>query len=100
MTAQSAIRSVSGDIEVAADPAIAAPGALYAVAFSTPGRIRSFSHPSGVRPHCGGRRLTRTEEEQTIIINRSDRSTYPDRKSVLTSGATPDYARSQSASQK
>jgi len=35
------------------------------------------------------RGLTKTEEEETIIINRSDRSTYPDEKSVLRSGATP-----------
>jgi hypothetical protein len=34
--------------------------------------------------------LTRTEDDETIIINRSGRSTHPDRKSVQTSGATPD----------
>jgi len=33
--------------------------------------------------------LTKTEEEGTIIINRPDRSTYPEEKSVLRSGATP-----------
>jgi hypothetical protein len=33
--------------------------------------------------------LTKTEEEETIIINRPDRSTYPEEKSVLRSGATP-----------
>jgi hypothetical protein len=33
--------------------------------------------------------LTKSKEKETIIINRLDRSTYPDRKSVLTSGATP-----------
>jgi O-antigen/teichoic acid export membrane protein len=37
--------------------------------------------------------LTRTEEEETIIINRSDRSTYPERKSVRRSGATPGITR-------
>jgi hypothetical protein len=29
--------------------------------------------------------LTKTEEDETIIINRSGRSTYPEQKSVLTS---------------
>ncbi|MGH9648198.1 MAG: hypothetical protein ACRD4E_15415, partial [Bryobacteraceae bacterium] len=32
--------------------------------------------------------MTKIKEEETII-NRSDRSTYPNEKSVLTSGATP-----------
>jgi hypothetical protein len=47
-------------------------------------------------PPFGGRetalrvgRLTKTEEKETIIINRSDRATYPQRKSVSRSGATP-----------
>jgi hypothetical protein len=35
------------------------------------------------------RRLTKTEEKETII-NRTDRSTYPEQKSVPRSGATPD----------
>jgi hypothetical protein len=34
--------------------------------------------------------LTKTEDEETIIINRSGRSTYPEEKSVLRSGATRD----------
>jgi hypothetical protein len=49
-------------------------------------------------PPFGGRetalrvgRLTKTEEKETIIINRSDRATYPQRKSVSRSGATPTY---------
>ena len=33
--------------------------------------------------------LTKTEEEESIIINRSARSTYPKRKSVSRGGATP-----------
>jgi hypothetical protein len=33
--------------------------------------------------------LTKTEEKDTIIINRSGRSTYPEQKSVRRSGATP-----------
>jgi len=35
--------------------------------------------------------LTRTEEEETIISNCPDRSTYPEEKSVSRSGATPVY---------
>jgi hypothetical protein len=33
--------------------------------------------------------LTTNKEQETIIINRPDRSTYPGRESVLTSEATP-----------
>ena len=35
------------------------------------------------------RRLTKTEESERIVINRSGRSTYLDQKSVLRTGATP-----------
>jgi hypothetical protein len=40
------------------------------------------------RPRGGGRPLTKDQEKDSII-NRSGRPTYPDQKSVLTSGATP-----------
>ena len=50
---------------------------------------RRFSRPTGVRLPCVERLLTKTEEKETIIINRPDRSTYPEQKSVLRSGATP-----------
>ena len=40
---------------------------------------------------CATRRpLTMFKDEETIIIHRPGRSTYPDGKTVLTSGATPD----------
>jgi hypothetical protein len=40
---------------------------------------------------CGcSRPLTMNQDEETITINRPGRSTYPDEKSVLTSGATPE----------
>ncbi len=39
------------------------------------------------------RPLTKSEDEETITINRPGRSTYPEEKSVLTSGATPEYTR-------
>jgi hypothetical protein len=45
--------------------------------------------PFGRETALRGRPLTKTEEDETIIINRSGRSTYPEQKSVLTSGATP-----------
>jgi hypothetical protein len=51
--------------------------------------VPQISRPVGVRRRCCERRLTRTEEQDTIIINRSGRSTYLGKKSVLTSGATP-----------
>jgi hypothetical protein len=35
------------------------------------------------------RLLTKNEDEETITINHPGRSTYPEEKSVLTSGATP-----------
>ena len=50
---------------------------------------RRFSRPTGVRLPCVERLLTKTQEEETIIINRPDRSTYPEEKSVLRSGVTP-----------
>src|SRR6266480_3031785 len=92
MTAHASVSSIAGDTEVAGTLEIAAPAALYAVGFSIPkpkNRNRSFSRPSGARPHCGGRPLTKTEDKETIIINRPDGSTYPQEISVLTSGATP-----------
>jgi hypothetical protein len=51
--------------------------------------VPQISRPVGVRRRCCERRLTGTEEQDTIIINRSGRSTYLGKKSVLTSGATP-----------
>lgn len=37
--------------------------------------------------------MTQSQDEETIIINRSGRSTYPEGKSVQRSGATPNEAR-------
>src|SRR5579859_1403606 len=91
MTVHTFSSSNSGDTDVAGALEIVAPGALYAVEFSTPEpktRNRSFSRlrrETALRV----RGLTKSEDQETIIINRPDRSTYPDRESVLTSGATP-----------
>jgi hypothetical protein len=92
MTDNALIRSISGDTQVAGTPSIAAPGALYAVDFSTPMAKKpepELLPPFGRETALRRRRLTKTEEEETIIINRPDRSTYPEQKSVLRSGATP-----------
>lgn len=43
----------------------------------------------GVRARCGGRPLTKTGEEETIISDHSGRSTHPEENSVLTGAATP-----------
>lgn len=91
MTVHAFITCISGDSPVAGTLAIAAPGALYAVDFSTPDPKtpnRSFSRlrrETALRV----RGLTKNEEQETIIINRSGRFTYPEEKSVQTSGATP-----------
>jgi hypothetical protein len=96
MTAPASSTSISGHTKVAGTPRIAAPGALYAVGFlrRASEKLHSGLLPPlwGVRLHCGGRRLTRNEEEERIIINRPDESTYPEEKSVSTSGATPAIA--------
>jgi hypothetical protein len=92
---QRTISSISGDTQVAGTPSIAAPEDLYAVDFSTPKAkkpepelLLPFGHETALRQ----RRLTKTEEEETIIINRPDRSTYPEEKSVSRSGATPVFS--------
>jgi RHS repeat-associated protein len=88
MTENGFITEISGDTEVA--------GALRSRLLRLP--IRSLfpttlqnpellpSAPADC-PTCRG--LTKSKEEETIIINRPGRSTYPDEKSVLTSEATP-----------
>jgi hypothetical protein len=48
-----------------------------------------FLPPFGRETVLRARGLTKTEEKETIVINRSGRSTYPDEKPVLRNGATP-----------
>jgi hypothetical protein len=82
------IRSISGDTEVA--------GALRSRLLRLPMRSlfpMTLQNPE-LLPRAGAdcparRRLTKTKEQETIIINRSGRSTYPEEKSVSRSGATP-----------
>ena len=92
MTFNAYRRAISGDTKVAA------PSRSALLAHPTqsifPDRLektqnRSFSRPFGRETALRAKRLTKSEEKETIIINCSDRSTYPEEKSVQRSGATP-----------
>ena len=91
MTPKSFITGISGDTEVADTLAIAAPRALYAVAFgSKPKKNPPELLPPSSEDCVCGIRLKKIEDGKAgKIINRSHGSTYLDEKSVLTSGATP-----------
>jgi hypothetical protein len=93
MTAQRSGAGFLGGTEVADTPSIAAPGALYAVD-SEPKTKKNPDEPlpPAAADRGSGIRFTKSDDRNTDdIINRSGRSTYPDQKSVLTSGATPDF---------
>jgi hypothetical protein len=92
MIAKSCITGFSGDTEVADTLAIAAPRALYALAFGSKLKKnpKELLPPSAADCACGIR-LKKIEDGKTGIINRSHGSTYLDEKSVLTSGATPGF---------
>lgn len=91
MTEQRSRSGFTGGTEVAATPSIAAPEALHAVA-SEP---KTKKNPEVLLPPAAADRRSRirlmqSDDRKTDdIINRPGRSTYPDQKSVLTSGATP-----------
>ena len=91
MTTKGFITRLSGGTEVAGTLSIAAPGALYAVDFPRQKQKNPTSEllPPAAADRASRRRLTKGKEQETIIINRSGRSTYPEEKSVQTSGATP-----------
>jgi hypothetical protein len=91
MTATTLSARLSWDIEVAAPLEIAAPGALYEAALSQADAKNpepELLPPFGRETALWGRRLTKTKEEESII-NRPDKSTYPQEKAVSRSGATP-----------
>ena len=89
MNAQRLGSSISGDSEVAGALRSRLPRLPMRSLFPTTLQNPELLTPSA--SDCAARRpLTKSEEEETIIINRPGRSTYPDEKSVLTSGATPD----------
>jgi len=93
MTENALIGSFFGNTKIAVPLEIAALRALYEADFfhrEEKSQNQRFSRPSDGRLHCCGRQLTETEDEETIIINRPDRSTYLEEKSVSRSGATPD----------
>ena len=71
---------------------IADPRALYAVDCARPKQKKPTPEllPPAAADRASRRRLTKSKERETIIINRSGRSTYPEEKSVQTNGATPD----------
>src|ERR1700723_2234316 len=95
MTTKGFITRLSGGTEVAGTLSIAAPGALYAVDFPRQKQKNPTSEllPPAAADRACRRRLTKGKEQETIIINRSGRSTYTKEKSVQTSGAIPAYDR-------
>jgi hypothetical protein len=99
MSPKSSITRFSGDTNVAGTLAIAAPRALYAVAFGPkPKRNPPELLPPSAADCACGIRLEKIEDGKTGIINRSHGSTYLDEKSVLTSGATPESVPTAGAS--
>src|ERR1017187_5215009 len=93
MTEKGFITANSGDTEVAGTLSIAAPRALYAVASGhKPKKNPEELLPASPADRGSGIRLIKSEDrKKDDIINRPGRSTYPREKSVLTSGATPQY---------
>src|SRR5271167_2615157 len=53
--------------------------------------------PLNAADRASPRPLTKIQDEENITIHRPGRSTYPEEKSVLTSGATPIWTRSRRA---
>src|SRR5271166_1480405 len=71
---------------------ISVPGAFTAVGFS--GQQKNPGAPAAKRGRPSlFKTIDEDRRERHDHINRSDRSTYPGRRSVLTSGATPEHAR-------
>src|ERR1017187_7561990 len=93
MTEKGFITANSGDTEVAGTLSIAAPRALYAVASGhKPKKNPEELLPASPADRGSGIRLIKSEDrKKDDITNRPARSTYPKKKSVLTSGATPAY---------
>ena len=88
MTEKSIVMAISGDSEVAGTLSIAAPGALYAVASEPkPKKNPKELLPAAPADRRTRRRLTKTEEEETIIINRQTDPLIP--KENLSKQAEP-----------
>src|SRR5579862_776068 len=93
MTKQRLMSSIPGGVEVAAPSRSSLLGLYMRSHFAASGpktKNRTFSRPDGRETALQGRQLTKTEDKE-IIINRSGRSTYPEKKSVRRSGATHDH---------
>jgi hypothetical protein len=82
MTANSCITAISGYTEVAGTLAIAAPRGLYAVVSERkPKKNPKELLPAAPADRASGIRLIKSYDRKTDnIINRPDRSTYPEEK--------------------
>jgi hypothetical protein len=88
MIAKSAAASILGGTRGSGWIAISVPGAFTAVGFSGHQKNPRASAAERGRPSLF-KTIDEDQRERHDHINRSCRSTYPGRNSVLTSGATP-----------
>jgi hypothetical protein len=89
MIAKSDAASIFRDTRGSRSIKISVPGAFTAVGFSGQQKNPGASAAERARPSLF-KTIDEDRRERHDHINRSDRSTYPGRISVLTSGATPD----------
>ena len=89
MTTKSHATSISGDTEVGGVSRSRLLGLLRSSDFSTRRKNQELL-PLSAADRASRRPLTKIKDEETITIHRPGRSTYPEAKSVLTSGATPE----------
>src|ERR1700681_1345784 len=80
--------SIFGDAEVAGTRRSRLLELLRSSDFPTEGKNQELL-PLNAADRASPRPLTKIQDEENITIHRSARSTYPEEKSVLTSGATP-----------
>ena len=88
MTDTSVTTRISGDAQVAGISRNRFLGLLRRSDFSGQRKKAELLPLNAANCACS-RPLTKNGDEETITINRPGRSTYPEEKSVLTSGATP-----------
>jgi hypothetical protein len=91
MTAKSTAASIFRDTRGSRSIEISVPGAFTAVGFSGQQKNPRASAAERGRPSLF-KTIDEDRRERHDHINRSGRSTYPGRISVLTSGATPEWA--------
>ena len=90
MIAKSAAASIFRDTRGSRSIEISVPGAFTAVGFSGQQKNPGASAAERGRPSLF-KTIDEDQRERHDHINRSGRSTYPGRISVLTSGATPNF---------